>query len=571
MIIRIEPAAPGTFLAKHPLSPQLFCRTRVQFRDHPHPVRPLTIFAILFPTTCLPLLRAAELPPLPEVGDYAGGEMPGKNVSGVTMDLRQTLEQAVKVSPDLKTAKLEVERMMRRLFGVKLKYYPEFDIVVEAPRVFDYMVDQVNPAPSTQRTTTTTKTGATGVTTTTTQTSTTAASSQEFTYRTTEPGVGVAYAQHLPTNTDLTAKYGHDVSSRGILSDRLSLQFSQELVRKDPIWLQKTLVEKQVWLEKQAQASVDREFCYQVKSAYYTVVEARLTFENALTRFEQDKQFAEESERKYQAGIIAEYAVLDYRRDFEQSRNRMVQRRSLHERARNELLYLLQMPFDSRVTFQEVPEPGIDPELCDMRRMIDSGIRSALQIAQLRYNLFSNEENLKYLRNSLLPSVRLQAGASWWQTIGDAELNPAAELQGRDLSAGLLVSMPLFGDQFNKGNNILIERLDRTINETEIQDQFRETVKDVRNSLVTVDELRERYEIARRILETSTRDFELSRLRFEVGNIGSWDMIRSKNEYFSALDDLVTLRYSLLRRLAEIERDYPFLYEKEQPKKGGAS
>lgn len=520
----------------------------------------IRFFTIFFAIVSIPASWGAELAPLPVVGDYGGGDIPGKKVSGVSMNLDQTLSQAIRVSPDLKTAKLEVERMMRRLYGVKLKYYPEFNVAVEAPRIFDYVVDQQGDPPSTQRTSTTTKTGPTGQTTTTTQTTTTVSNNQDFTYRTTEPGVSLAYLQHLPTNTDLGAKYGHDVSSRGVLSDRLALEFSQELVRKDPIWLQKTLVEKQVWLEKQAQASVDRAFCYQVKSAYYSMVESMLLLENANTRFGKDEEFAKESEKKYQAGIIAEYSLLDYRRDFEQSRSRMVQRRSIHDQARNNLLYLLQMPFDSRVTFQDVPEPDINPKLCDMRRMIDSGIRSALQIAQLRFNLFSNEENLSYIRNSLLPSVRLKAGASWWQTIGDAELNPVPELQGRDLSAGLLISMPLFGDQFDKANNIMLERLDRTINETQIEDQFRETAKNVRNMLLSIGDLKERHEIAKRILETSTRDFELSKLRFEVGSIGSWDMIRSKNEYFSALDDLVTLRYALLRRLAEVERDYPFLY-----------
>jgi outer membrane protein TolC len=193
--------------------------------------------------------------------------------------------------------------------------------------------------------------------------------------------------------------------------------------------------------------------------------------------------------------------------------------------------------------------------------MVEAGIRSKLQIAQLRFNLFSNEENLAYLRNSILPSVRLQAGASWWQTIGEAELNPVPELQGRDLSAGVLISMPLFGEQFRTGNDIMIERLDRTINEATINDQFIVTVKNVLNALATISELRQRHEIAGTILGISTRDFELARLRFEVGSIGSWDMIRSKNEYYSAIDDRVSLRYSLLRQLAQVERDYPFLPE----------
>lgn len=493
--------------------------------------------AILLVLATASLLNGAEkkLPPLPVVLEQLSSEGDKKKVSGVAMNLGQVLARAAQVSPSLKTAKLEVDRMMRRLYGVKLKYYPEFRVEVEAPRVFDYKVDQVEDSPGN--------------------------GSQDFYYRTYEPGTGVQFVQHLPTNTDLTANYEHDISSRGILSDRLALRFSQELVRKDPIWLEKTLAAKQVWLEKQAQAAVDREFRYQVASAYYAAVETKLILDNAVIRFEGDRKFAEESEAKYKAGIIAEYSVLDYRRDFEQARSKMVLRQSAFERARNELLYILQLPFDSRVTFEDVPEPKVDPVLCDPRRMVDAGIRSKLQIAQLRYNLFSNEENLSFLRNSFLPSVKLQAGAEWWKTIGDAELNPAVELQGRDLSAGVLISMPLFGEQFRTGNDIMIERLDRTINETNIQDQFLVTVKNTFNSLSTIKELKDRHKISSTILDISSRDFELAKLRFEVGNVGSFDIIRSKNEYYGALDDLITLRFTLLRRLAEIERDYPFLPE----------
>lgn len=59
------------------------------------------------------------------------------------MTLDQVFSRASQVSPALKTARLEVERMMRRLYGVRLKYYPEFRIEVEAPRIYDYNVEQL--------------------------------------------------------------------------------------------------------------------------------------------------------------------------------------------------------------------------------------------------------------------------------------------------------------------------------------------------------------------------------------------------------------------------------------------
>jgi outer membrane protein TolC len=372
----------------------------------------------------------------------------------------------------------------------------------------------------------------------------------------TDPALGVTLQEHLPSNTDINGSYSSSTTVRGIQGEDLSIEFSQELLRKDPIWKEKTIASKALWLERAAAAAIDREFQYQVKAAYYTVVEARLGLDNAFERYKQDRLYAQESEKKYQAGIIAEYMVLDYRRDYEQSQSRLVVRRSALEHARNQLFYLLQMPFDSEVVFKDLPEPGLDPQLCDSRRMIDARMRSELRIAQLRFSLFSNDENLRYLKNSLLPSVRLRAGADWFNSHDNS--GAVADFESRELSAGVLFTFPLFRDKFTKRSNIALEKIDQETNEITLTDRFRELVVNVRDDLTTVNDLRERHKIAQRIQDISARDYKLAKLCFEVGNVGSWDMIRSKNEYFGSLDDLISLRHSLLRRLAALERDYPY-------------
>lgn len=481
---------------------------------------------------------AKELPPLPAVEVFEQGKLKaavrGTNVVLRSMSLPQVLARATEVSPDLKTAKLEIDRMTGQLNGVRMKYYPEFVLKSEFPRRQRFYEKRD------------------GV--------------MYLDRSDSDPVFGVQMQEHLPSNTDINAAYSTDTTIRGIRGEELSIEFSQELLRKDPIWKEHSVFTKLLWLEREAAAAVDREFHYQIKSAYYAVVEATLLLANAEERYKQDKLYAEESEKKFTAGIIAEYMVLDYRRDYEQSQSRLVVRRSALDRARNELLYLLQLPFDSTVRFLEVSEPGVDLRQIDRVRMIDARMRSELRIAQLRFNLFSNAENLSYLKNSLLPSVRLRAGGDWFNSHDKA--GTTADIESRELSAGVLVTFPLFRDTFTKANNITLEKIDREINEITLTDRFRELVRDVRNDLTAVADLCERHEIAERIHKISNRDYELARLRFEVGNVGSWDMIRSKNEYFGALDDLITLRYALLRRLAAMERDYPaFEIPKVNPKK----
>jgi outer membrane protein TolC len=473
---------------------------------------------------------ARDLPPLPPADAVAGGgENPDAVAAGAGIGIDEAVELAAKANPEIKTAHIEVERMMLRLHGVRLKYYPEFNIVAEAPRYEEYEID-INRG--------------------------------EFPksrFETWDPAFRASVSGHLPTNADYLASFERSSGSSRqlpLMNDRFRIEFSQELLRKDPIWRETSLFKKQVWLRRRTEDAVDREFRFRVKSAFLDAVQARLLTENAEVRFAEDKAFAEESERKFQAGIIAEYALLDYRRDFEQSRSRMSQRRGVTERARNQMLHLLRLPFDSAVTFLEPKWKEPEEGLTDPLRMVESGLRSELQIAQVRYNLFENDENLSFLRNSLLPSVRARVGAEWGK-IHDDEFLP--DIESREVSAGLLVSVPLFGEQFEKVNNIKLEKLDQAISEMEVENLFDELARDVRNDLSRLREQRERYEIAKRIHDITIRDFELAKLRFGVGNVNSWDMIRSKNEFYSSLDDLVSLRFAALRTLAEIEREYPFL------------
>ncbi len=443
------------------------------------------------------------------------------------MTVEAAIARARSVSPELAAAKLEVDRMMARLFGVQVKYYPEFEVQLQAPRIFDYDAREEG------------------------------LDQPKFQYRTTEPGVEASLKQKLPTNTDFSAVYDHDISRAGLLSDRLGLVFSQEFVRKDPLWLQGSLIEKQIWLKKSAQASVSREFDFRVKIAFYSVMEAELIAYSAERRFEQDSKFATESEEKFRSGVIAEYSLLDYQRDLKVSQSRLVTRKASLDRARSELASLLQIPYEEPLTLEEPKTPELDAKLCDPRRMVESGMRNELRIAQVRYNMFANAENADFIRNSLLPSVRFEARGDIYRTIGDGVFNTSQPVEGRDLSAALLVTVPLFGSTFEKWNNIRLEEIDRSINEKQIDALFRQEVREVRNSLISLAEIRARYEIAQEIEKIAAREFEISRLRFELGSVGSFDMIRTKNEYFNALDELTSLLYALLRRLAEIERDYP--------------
>lgn len=80
---------------------------------------------------------------------------------------------------------------------------------------------------------------------------------------------------------------------------------------------------------------------------------------------------------------------------------------------------------------------------------------------------------------------------------------------------------------------------------------------EIRKDLIALEELQSLYEISNQIATLTERDFELSKERFRLGSIGTWDSLRAKNQYFNALNDQATAKYRLLRKLSEMKKDYP--------------
>jgi outer membrane protein TolC len=186
--------------------------------------------------------------------------------------------------------------------------------------------------------------------------------------------------------------------------------------------------------------------------------------------------------------------------------------------------------------------------------MVENAMRLSLDTEQLRYALVEAEQAIQDRRSALRPSLKLRAGYLW-----DSEEAEEGQTSDRSLQegyAGILLSMPFFQDRFVARRELTIDRDRERMARLKIEERFRVYTQRVADDLVSAAELNARYRHALDILETGERDYELSRLRFETATIGSWDMIRSKNEFFSAQDRVAELKFALLKALSAMERDY---------------
>lgn len=453
-------------------------------------------------------------------GAWLGGCLVGWGQASHALSLDDALTCAVEHSAELKIARLEIERMVHRLRRVRVKYYPGFTIEGSAPDYRD--ITQTGRSPE-------------------------SFTAQDLSY-------SLTLREHLPGNMELTAQATRTMNNLAKRVERLQLEFSKELIHRDPVARQMALAKAKVSLEEESFAQIQREFTYRVHVAYYGFLQARHMFKNNQARFKSDQRLDEESRRKYKAGIIARYHLLDYQRDYSRSEIGRLRKETAFQHARNELSLLLHEDATVKLGFRDVKDAVFKEAEWDAKAMLVAAMSNSLAVAQIQYALFANEENVRYLKNRLWPSLTVRAGAQW-----DGSDNVYNDVQSETTAycAGLNLVMPLFADRAGTRLDIAVEQAGEAIGRLELTELFRRLKMGIRNDLLDLRELYRRYQLARTIEKISSEDYDLSKKRFDAGAIRSWDMIRSKNAHYDGRDQAVGAKYAVLRKMARMERDYP--------------
>ncbi|PAW78176.1 MAG: hypothetical protein B9S32_08250 [Verrucomicrobia bacterium Tous-C9LFEB] len=450
----------------------------------------------------------------------------GMAASVQTYGLDKVVIDACTMSTAIKTAELEMQKMLQIIKRVKTGYLPSFKIDAVAP---DYRKINLNDSN---------------------------VSNSQSNFDIFEASGSASVTEHLPTNTDILVRGSRTISSgSALISDRLRIQIEQEVLRKDTVAKAKSLAEEQAELQKVANRSIRRNFVNVVKRTYYNYLEARTLYYNTLQRYRDDRLLDQESEQKFRSGIIAEYNRFDYQRDYERSISRLVSRETAYLQTRTELFFLLHREDNPGVEFEDIAEKELDNIVLRPDQMLQAALHQSLDLAEMSFAIFSNNLNVSYLRDQLLPSVKLRAGTEWGKNSNDVFNDQPRS--STEYFAGVGLIMPFFADTFATNYSIQIEQTDKEITRLDLEERFRYYKKELQKDIVDLEDIYRRYRVSKDIQAVSTKDYDLSRKRFEVGAISSWDMIRSKNDYFDSLDQGASLRFEVLRRLADLERDYP--------------
>jgi outer membrane protein TolC len=440
------------------------------------------------------------------------------------VSLDELLKEALEKSTALKTAQLSLHNMVENVERAGYRYNPDFTIEV-APAHTD-LLD---------------------------------ATDEDDEY--TELGVGAeaALRQHLRGNIDITGSAEYQYSDRLRDVQTYSLSISKELFRPDTIRHSLTLADLKLELEKVSREQTSRNFVYEVKAAYYDYLQQWLVYLNSLAKFEDDAKLNKESERKFAAGIIAQYQLLDYERDFTDSEMSLENDKLKWKTARNRLLFLMQRPLDSPIEFRPYSDAAPPERDWQTKDMLDVAMRTSLSVANLNESLLSNEENLDYYRKRLRPSVSLSGGIEY-ERVDPMDGAHVEETLG---VVGLRIVLPLFQTRFADQSRVRTQQNELEISKLELEQRFRFYQLTVANDLLALRNQRKHYELANKKFRIAFVDYELGKLRFANGTIGSYDMIRNKNHFFGSNARSISLQYQLLKTEARLERDYPVPVEAE--------
>ncbi len=439
---------------------------------------------------------------------------------GKVFDIESAYEYARDRSEQIKIAKLRLDIMINNVKLVEFKYYP--DIALSVAPLSWRSLEQENRSPES--------------------------------LDTLEPTGSVVLKEHLPTNSDITLKYSNSINTVGKRTESYSARFDQELLKLDAIDQQMTLAVQKRELQRIARMSVERNFLNSFRKAYYNYLEKKEILEIVRKKSREEEFLRDQSRRQYQAGIIAEYNLLDYMVDFNDTESERINAENAYVIARNDLFFTMNLAPDSEVEFLGVGIDDAASMVWNMDDMMRAALETNLDINTFRNSLLTSELNLKYLYDDYLPSVKLYAS---YENQEEENNYNTLVAKTRNITMGIQLTWNLFQDTFTTMYEVSNERNTGRISQLQLDESVRAVRNQIVNDMANLEKLYADYLVAYERESYTHRDFDLSNDRMKTGTISAWDMIRTKNRYFSAMKTSISRKYAFLRQVAQMLADYP--------------
>ncbi|MBD3167138.1 hypothetical protein GF324_11095 [bacterium] len=433
------------------------------------------------------------------------------------LDLEAALRIAGSESPDAIRAELS-ERSA--YLGYRLSYvgdyHPRIDLSVNVPTYRESIVERYVSLPDDQG----------GFT----------ESRQWVNTRTLQWSGDLTLLQPLPTGGQVRLRsymyeldYSSDLQESDVKEVRHSwrLEFSQDLLRLNQARLQrkraKIAFRKAEWARRRS----NRNLAFQVLNRYYTLIMETRELEITRDDLQVSRETAGPARRKYEAGLIPEVQALQLELEVIQKETDLESQASRLESSLDEFRRLIGLSLEQPV--QVVGEPTFRPIDVDLEESISRALEQREDIREAEIDLTLAKYDLKDARRPYLPSAGLTAYYDLDRL--DDSLDEALRegLGEYNESRGVVftLSMPLltFG---RRSIAVQQAKIGMRRNEIEADEIYKQVVLDVREAVRSLRESEQRYETTLRGLDIAEQSHQMTRQRFENGQVTAREWIEAQ-------------------------------------------
>lgn len=309
---------------------------------------------------------------------------------------------------------------------------------------------------------------------------------------------------------------------------------------------------------------------YNVTDAFFTLFRAQQQLEIARAARDQQQASSELAQRKFRSGLIPEVEALQMEVDLARSESELLQAEGSLARARDSFLLTVGLDLAETVVAEatvSVPQVEVDESfalthaLAHRNELAESVIDLRLAEISLRQidarRAIRGDLRAFYDISGISDDQLRESGA-----VGDLLDSSFDDLRERPDNKGVSLSLniPLWDSGVN-GAEVAAARASLERQELDAAESERRVTQQVRSTLARLRESRQRLDVLQRSETVAERSYEISRARFDNGDITSQDLALDRDRLVQAR--LATLDASIQLRLALADLMRQTLYDFE--------
>ena len=338
----------------------------------------------------------------------------------------------------------------------------------------------------------------------------------------------------------------------------LRLGFSQPLFVPNELALGRERAELELDRAQMRYTRTELDLVYRVTESFFSFFRAQQQLEIARTTRDQQRESADLAQRKYEAGLIPEVEALQMQVDLARSESELLQARGGLERARDSFLLTVGLDMDEAVA------PRASVRVTDVQVDEDFALAHALEHrAEIRETAIDRRlAEITLRQTDARRAVRGELRGFYdISGISDDELRESGsvtdlldssfdDLRERPDNKGVSfsLSVPLWDSGVNEAE-VAVARASLETQELDAVETRRRVVQQVRAALARLRESRQRLEVLQRSEVVAERSYEISRARFDNGEITSQDLALDRDRLVQSrvatLDAWIQLRLAL--------------------------